>query len=265
VFGTGGRRSERLLHLEHPIHRATKERDLVREKGAEAAATITVPFEALAWFRDALHEASDRVEARERRQVVEVIEEDRSPRILPEKLHDRMDQVRSPARWARTVRSSFETVVIQRIGVRSRPKRTATREGARPVTHSPASRTTMSRKRPHRGAPSVLEDQVVQASLQAVPRRPRRLHLGHWLDHEIPVPGDAYAMKIDHINVYNEPRPNRVSLEEIMGHRSSVTAAGTVRDQTEEDDTEHPSTRRLPNLPPRADEEHHGSEHPNEK
>src|SRR5438552_18443322 len=35
-------------------------------------------------------------------------------------------------------------------------------------------------------------------------------------------------MKIDHISVYREPRPTRVSFEERMGHRSSVTAAGTV-------------------------------------
>src|SRR5436309_2415414 len=38
----------------------------------------------------------------------------------------------------------------------------------------------------------------------------------------------AYAMKIDHIIVYNDPRPSRVSLDVSTGQASSVTAAGTV-------------------------------------
>src|SRR5207244_6082875 len=48
---------------------------------------------------------------------------------------------------------------------------------------------------------------------------------------------------------------------EEFGHRGWNRA----RDETEEDDTEHPSARRLANLPPRTDEEHHGGEHPDEE
>src|SRR3989442_5360435 len=35
-------------------------------------------------------------------------------------------------------------------------------------------------------------------------------------------------MKIDHIIVYRDPRPSRVSVPVSTGHASSVTAAGTV-------------------------------------
>src|SRR3989442_496406 len=35
-------------------------------------------------------------------------------------------------------------------------------------------------------------------------------------------------MKIDHIIVYRDPRPRRVSVPVTTGHASSVTAAGTV-------------------------------------
>src|SRR5436309_14757076 len=38
----------------------------------------------------------------------------------------------------------------------------------------------------------------------------------------------AYAMKIDHIIVYREPRPSRVSVDVRTGHANSVIAAGTV-------------------------------------
>src|SRR2546426_511506 len=38
----------------------------------------------------------------------------------------------------------------------------------------------------------------------------------------------AYAMKIDHIIVYREPRPSRVSVDIRTGHANSVIAAGTV-------------------------------------
>src|SRR3989442_14837024 len=38
----------------------------------------------------------------------------------------------------------------------------------------------------------------------------------------------AYAMKIDHIIVYRDPRPSRGSVPVSAGQASSVTAAGTV-------------------------------------
>src|SRR2546421_11441108 len=50
-------------------------------------------------------------------------------------------------------------------------------------------------------------------------------------------------MKIDHISVYTDPRPTRVSLAVSSGQRSSVTAAGTVPSRSPPRTT--PSMRRL--------------------
>src|SRR6059036_2049098 len=51
----------------------------------------------------------------------------------------------------------------------------------------------------------------------------------------------AYAMKIDHIIVYREPRPSRVSVDVRTGHANSVIAAGTVPRRS-------PKTRTLENI-----------------
>ena len=265
MLGTRGRRGNRLLHLEHPVHRAAEERDLVRREGAEACRHDHGALRGARLVRDPLEEARDRVETREGRQVVEVVEQDRGPGILPEKFHDRVHEFE-----VQRIRSHGPFFVGHRGDPENRgalePESDGDARGSEARNAQARGRGHDVPERTHRGAPPVLEDQVVQASLEAVPRGPRRTRLGHRLDHEIPVPDDR---------VRDEDRPH----QRIQG---AETDSGVVRrkdgpqefrhrgwnrarDETKEDHAEHPSTRRLANLPPRTDEEHHRSEHPDEE
>src|SRR5437867_4288556 len=73
----------------------------------------------------------------------------------------------------------------------------------------------------------------------------------------------AYAMKIDHIIVYREPRPSRVSVDVRTGHANFRYRRGHRSEEEPEDhDALHAPARRLPDPPPRTHEDQDAGEHP---
>src|SRR2546428_294352 len=114
------------------------------------------------------------------------------------------------------------------MGVRSSPNSAATCVGASPVTHSPGVAETMSRNAPI----AALRPFSRTRKFSPRSRRCRGARAGRTSTTgsiaRYRYRATAYAMKIDHIIVYRDPRPSRVSVPVNTGQASSVIAAGTV-------------------------------------
>ena len=118
-------------------------------------------------------------------------------------------------------------------------------------------------ERAHRRAPAVFQDQIVEATLESMPRGPGRVQLRHRLDDEVPVPRDRVGDEDrPHHRVQGSEAEPRVARRQHrpgeLGHRGR----DRPQDETEHDDALHPPARTLPHPPVGAHEQGDPREHP---
>ena len=116
---------------------------------------------------------------------------------------------------------------------------------------------------PHRGAATVLEDEVVQAALETVPRGAHRARLDHGLDDEVPVPDDRVRdedrpdERVQRAEAQSRPAPGQERPSDFGDRRGQGP-----QQEAPEDNPEHPAARGLAHLPVRTHEEGDRGEHP---
>src|SRR5437867_8472435 len=93
VRGPGLRRIRGLLDVHESVDGAAEHGDLVRRKGPLTGRDNPGAVRGARLVHDALEEAPNRIEARDGRQVVEVVEQDGGTGILPEELDDGVDEL----------------------------------------------------------------------------------------------------------------------------------------------------------------------------
>src|SRR2546426_1598884 len=222
IRGPRLRRIRGLLDVNQSIHGSAEDRDLVWRERPLTRRDDHGALRRARLVHDAFEEAPDGIEAGDGRQVVEVIEQDRGARVLSEELDDRVDEFEvepvgphGPLRAGRGRDPQDRRPLETEPGRHVRGRETRDAKSGR--------RRDDVAERAHRGAPAVLEDEVIQTALEAVAGSPRRPDLDDRLDMEGPGPRDR---------VRDEDRPHhRVQGSEAearVGARSLYTMMWSI-------------------------------------